>query len=189
MAAPELATTLASASQRARRLSAPAFCSSFAGLWIVTALGAGAELLEPGLTGATPPHPTLHATAAAIASIFTTNLRVLALPFLLIAVGCHTNRITRVAGDMSVAAVLAINAFCIGAAIGQWRTALMPYLPHLPLEYAAVAVAASAWIKVRQHTTRRPLLSTRETVVELVAATALLLAAAAVEVLLTPHAR
>jgi Stage II sporulation protein M len=188
MAAPELATTLVAASQRTPRLSAPA-CSAFAGLWIATALGAGAELLDPGLTGATPPHPTLHATPAAIASVFTTNLRVLALPFLLIAVGCHINRITRLAGDMSVAAVLAINAFRIGVAIGRWRTVLVPYLPHLPLEYAAVAVAASAWIKFRQHGISHPSLSTREAIVELVAATALLLAAAAVEVLLTPHAR
>lgn len=135
------------------------------------------------------PHPALRPSIQAIASILEANLRVLAAPFLLIVFGFHTTRPARAAGDVIVGAILAGNALHIGLAIGRWQARLIPYLPHLPLEYAAAVLATSAWLSARQRATRQQPQDTWATCLYAAGTTAALIAAALVEVLLTPHAR
>ena len=157
------------------------------GLLTVTVLGAGAELVDAHLFASTPPHPTLTPSVAAIAAIFATNLRVLAAPFLLIGFAFATGRRAAVIGDVIVAGVLLANTLDVGLALGRWQARLVPYLPHLPLEYLAAAAAAGAWVNARRHPDQRPLQALRASAGYAAAAVALLAAAAATEVLLTPH--
>ena len=67
------------------------------------ALGA----VNPGLAGATPPHPTLTGSVADALGILQNNLRVLAVPYLLWLLGFHTRRLARQAGDLLMFAVTA----------------------------------------------------------------------------------
>ena len=65
----------------------------------------------------------------------------------------------------------------------------MPYLPHLPLEYLAISVAAGAWLSARDRGARGPRQALRPTLTYVVVVVVLVVVAASVEVLLTPHAR
>jgi Stage II sporulation protein M len=191
MAATELTdgTTTTSASHRSAELRPRPVGYTLAALIVATALAGALEIVDRKLFISVPPHPTLHPTAQAIASIFTTNLRVLAAPFLLIAFGFHCTRAGRATGDLIIAAILSANALQIGLAIGRWQTRLVAYLPHLPLEYTALALAAGAWLSARQHGQHTRPHELRVTAVYAASATVLMLAAAVVEALLTPHAR
>jgi hypothetical protein len=92
------------------------------------------------------------------------------------------NRRARLTGDVLVAGILGGNALRVGLALGRWQDDLLAYLPQLPLEYLAAAVAASAWILGRRGGMKHHALRTQAPL------TALLLSgAAAAEVLLTPH--
>ena len=78
------------------------------------------------------------------------------------------------------------NAVAVGFALGRWRSALIPFVPQLPVEYLAAATAAAAWLDARRHAPARgPQLAAANAV----ATIGLAAAAAAIEVLLTPHAR
>lgn len=155
-----------------------------AGLIAVTAGGALLERAWPALAGATAPHPTLHPTLTVIAGILATNLRVLALPFILTLTRFQTSQPSRLIGDALVLGVLGANAISIGVELGRWQSQLIAYLPHLPLEYLAAATAAAGWTDARRRQASHPRASTTYA-----ASTVLLLAVAAlVEVLLTPHA-
>jgi hypothetical protein len=128
----------------------------------------------------------LHPSPGAIASILLNNLRVLAAPFILAGARFGATRVSRFTGDAIVATILAGNAIAVGLALGRWRGALIPFIPQLPIEYLAAATAAAVWIEAR-----RPASSpARRTAVTSAAVTiGLVAAAAAIEVLLTPHAR
>jgi len=159
-----------------------------AGLAALTAAGAGAGMIWPGLAGTTAPHPTLYPTLSAVVAIIANNGRVLALPFILTVTRFDTSRRPRQLADAVLALVLAVNAVNVGVELGRWQGRLLPYLPHLPVEYLAAATAAGVWVNARRHATRRQSTPAR-TVFAYAAGTLLLLAAAAViEVLLTPHA-
>lgn len=155
----------------------------------LTTVGAVLGVADHHLVASTRPHPALRPSVHAIASILATNVRVLAAPFLLIAFRFHTTRPARTAGDVIVSAILASNALHIGLVIGRWQTRLIPYLPHLPLEYTAAALATSAWLRARRRATHHQPHDTHATGRYAAGTTAALLAAALVEVLLTPHAR
>jgi hypothetical protein len=124
-------------------------------LWVagaiatLTLLTALASSLVPELGPATTPHATLHASAGEAVAIAVTNARTLALPLLLCAGRWHTGRLTRHAGDVVVVALVTANAALIGVALGRYPTRLPAYLPHLPLEDAALAIAAGAWLARR----------------------------------------
>ena len=147
-----------------------------------TALSAILAWAAPALAPATPPHPTLRASAGDLASILINNLRVLAAPFILVAARFERTRVGQLAGDAVIAMILAGNGVAVGLALGRWRSALIPFIPQLPVEYLAAATAATAWLDARRRRTG--------TAVRIAAATvALTAAAAAIEVILTPHAR
>lgn len=168
--------------ERARAHTAVAL---YAGLWALTALATAAALVAPSLAPNRAPHPTLEPTAAAVASILLNNTRVLAPPFLLAAFGFGSARSSRALGDLIVAAPAALLTISVGIAIGCWGERLLPYIPQLPIEYAAAAAAASVWVAHRRGA--RP--DVRSLARNAGVVLALLALAAALEVLATPHAR
>ena len=177
---------LASAEHNAarRRPDLRTICLCWVALGVATVVGAVAGVAWPALGPATRPHATLHPAASAVASILLNNLRVLAAPFILVAARFERARRSRLAGDTVVAAILAGNAIAVGLALGRWRGTLVPFLPQLPLEYLATATAAAAWLDARRRS------SALRIAIPYAGATITLTAgAAAIEVLLTPHAR
>ena len=181
---PDSASGKADAARRSPDLRS--ICLCWVALGVATVVGAVAATASPALGPATHPHATLHPSASAVASILLNNLRVLAAPFILVAARFDRARGSRLAGDAIVAAILAGNAIAVGLALGRWRGTLIPFLPQLPLEYLAAATAATAWLDAR----RCARSSGSRIAMPYAAATITLTAgAAAIEVLLTPHAR
>ena len=148
----------------------------------LTLLGELAAVTDPGLVATRPPHPALTGTIGDALSILAANARTLAIPFAFDLLGLAMSRPGRLLGDVGILAVTAISTVNVGLALGRWGTRLLPYIPQLPLEWAALAFAISAWLHTRdQQTSRRALLP----MAALTAA--LLIAAAAVETWATPH--
>ena len=161
-------------------------CLCWVALAAATAVCAAAAIAWPALGPASLPHATLHPSLDAIASILVNNLRVLAAPFILAAARFGATRSGRLAGDAIVATILVGNAIAVGLALGRWRSALIPFVPQLPIEYLAAATAAAAWLDARRHSPPR---GPEMAVANAAATIGLTAAAAAIEVLLTPHAR
>ena len=165
------------AREHARRLGGAAAC-----VWLLTAFGVVLARLVPGLAPSTHPHPTLHGTLGELESVIATNLRVLAAPFLLTVFRWPAGRVTRRLGDLLIAALIAENTITVGLAVGRWGERLLPYVPQLPLEWAALGIAGAAWLTARDGGRGRVL------AVYALATLALTISAAAVEVDFTPHA-
>ena len=182
-------TPVMGAQQHAARRELRSIAHAALGLIAATALGVALELVDRDLFTSTPPHPTLPPTVGAISSIVVTNLRVAAVPFILIAIRFASASSTRTAGDLILAGILFANTVRIGLAIGRWQTQLVPYLPHLPFEYLAISVAVGAWLSARERGVHDQRQELRTTVACAGVAVVLLVVAASVEVLLTPHAR
>ncbi len=148
----------------------------------VTLASSLVAFLDPSVAGSTPPHPTLTGSLNDWLGITAENLRGLAATFLLWLLGADKSRLGRRAGDVIVLAVIAVNAIPVGIALGRWQIRLIPYVPQLPLEWAALILAVSAWLTIRTST------ATRHQIAVLGASTAvLMLAAAALETWGTPH--
>ena len=111
----------------------------------------------------------------------------LAAPFILVAARFDRGRVSRVAGDTIVAAILTTATRSpSGSRSAAGAATLIPFVPQLPIEYLAAATAATTWLNARRHSAR----SAPSIAVTAAAATlGLTAAAAAIEVLLTPHAR
>jgi hypothetical protein len=148
----------------------------------MTAFGVLLGWLVPVLAGHTRPHPALSATLGTAAGILANNVRALALPFGLCLLGFPALRLSRHLGDLLVLAVVAVNTLTVGIELGRWRGQLIPYVPQLPLEWAALTIAVSAWFAARTHHADRRQLGHLA-----VAAVLLLVCAAAVETWGTPH--
>ncbi len=156
-------------------------------LTIITALAVGAipgastlarHLLRLTLTPRHNPPPTL---GAAI-SIAENNTQLCIWP-LLIGVLCATRRrLTLALVDIGVLAFLAGPALLVGSALGAYGPNTTRYLPHLPLEYAGIAIGAAGWLIDR----RRPL-TTRQRITALALTALALLCAAVIETTLVPH--
>lgn len=156
---------------------------AIAAVWLLTAIGVVVGLLAPELAPGGGPHPTLHGRAADVLSILTTNLRLLMMPLAVGLLGFQRSGPGRAFGDVLVGAVVTLNTLRVGLALGRYGTRLIPYIPQLPIEWLALALSASAWITARHGPQPRTL---RDRALQtLIAATA----AAAIEALLTPHAR
>jgi hypothetical protein len=112
-------------------------------------------------------------------AIWLANLRVLGL-LLLAALAARERRLTP-ALNAVVAVVLGANVVLVGLALGAYGLPLLPWLAHVPLEWAALAVGLAAYARARDHSPCLP------AVAKLGAAGAGLLAlAASVEVWATP---
>lgn len=165
-------------------LRAIAMC--WVGLAAATAFGAVVALALPAVAPSTHPHATLRPSAGVVVSILLNNLRVLAAPFILVAARFERAHGSRLIGDAIVTAILLGNAIAVGLALGRWRGALIPFIPQLPVEYLAASTAAATWIDARRDARRS---KPANTMTSAVATVALAVAAAAIEVFLTPHAR
>lgn len=138
-------------------------------------LGALLELkLDPAMT-ATP--RMSHALALAAH-----NIPICCWPLLLGLVGAHRSRRGRRVGDALVAVWLTVNVLGVGAAIGLYGPPLIPYIPQLPLEWAALAIGAGGWLSQRAHP-----LTVRGAVSLFAMAVVLLLAAGVIETFAVPH--
>jgi hypothetical protein len=148
----------------------------------LTGAGVLAGALDPRLAGGGHPHPTLTGTVGEAGGILLNNLRALAAPFLLIILRFPAARITRAVGDAAIAAILTVNCVTVGIQLGRWQGRLLPYLPHVPFEFSALACSTCAWLIARDDTKRR-----RDLTVLALAAVALLTGAACLETWATPH--
>jgi hypothetical protein len=147
-----------------------------------TAVGALAVIFTPRVASSTPPHPTLTGTLGEAESIVLNNLRAIVMPFGLILLGFPARRGGRVTGTIVVLAWLAVNCVPVGIALERWQGRLLPYLPHLPLEWAALACSTCAWLIARDTTGSR-----RHLIALALATLALLTSAACLETCATPH--
>jgi hypothetical protein len=148
----------------------------------LTAFGGLLGVLAPALAGNVRPHPALTGTLGTAAGIFANNLWLLAVPFALCLLGYNTDRVSRHTGDLLVLVLVAVNALRVGVELGRWRGQLIPYVPQLPLEWTALAIAASVWL-----TARTQAVSRRRLRILAAAIVLLLTTAAAVETWGTPH--
>jgi hypothetical protein len=111
------------------------------------------------------------------------NLRLSAWPLLLGPWGAHRSHIQSRAADALLLVLLIANASQVGAAVGAYGTrALLPYLPGLPLEWAAIALGATAWLRQRQRE-----MTPRSALATLTLIAILLLGAAVLETVAVPH--
>jgi hypothetical protein len=164
------------------RVHARRVAVSYAGLWMVTCVAVLVGAVAPSLAPGGHPHLTLHGTPGDFASIAIANTRVLSAPFLLALFRFPSDRRLRQLGDLLVVVLLGENALRVGLALGRDRGALLPFLPQLPLEWLAAALAAAAWLTLRTNGRRRTGVAYLAAVLVLVAA------AAAIETICTPHA-
>jgi hypothetical protein len=148
----------------------------------LTALGIGLAIADPALVGSARPHPTLTGSLADAAAILQNNARVLSAPFLLVVLGFPESRLGRGAGDLIVTGLMVASTIPVGLELGRWQGRLLPYLPQLPLEWAALALAVHAWFIARAgHLTVRELPALAAVLL------ALLTCAACLETWATPH--
>ena len=114
------------------------------GAVIGATLAAGlVAVLDPQIAGSTPLHPTLTGSLYDWVGITVENLRILAAPTLLWLLGAEKSRLGRQAGDVVVVAVIAVNTIPVGIALGRWQSRLVPYVPQLPLEWAALTLPSA----------------------------------------------
>jgi hypothetical protein len=150
----------------------------------LTALGIGLALVDPALTGSTRPHATLTGRLGDAAGILENNARVLSVPFLLVLLDFPQSRIGRHAGDVIVTALTAASTIPVGLELGRWQGRLLPYLPQLPFEWTALALAVNAWVVARSgHLTTRQLVQLAAVILTLLTCSACL------ETWVTPHKR
>ena len=148
---------------------------------------AGGVLL--GLAGValmrTPaPHDALSADTTTALALLRLNAAVALWPIALLGLGWHRISFGRRLGDTLVRAQLLGNGLVAGDALGQ-QPELWRYLPHLPLEWLALAIPVAAWVSARREDIsyeRHVLLAVA------VACLALLTLAAVVETYLVPIA-
>ena len=157
----------------------------YAGLWLLTALAVLAALADSTLGSSKRPQPTLHPTITTVIGVALSNARVLTPPFLFSLFRFGGARTTRAIADLVVAAPLVVVAVTVGATLGRWGGRLVPYVPQLPVEYLAAAAAAGVWVT----SGRAGRAKARELARQAAVVLALILIAAAIEVLATPHAR
>ncbi|MHB1538890.1 MAG: hypothetical protein ACYCUM_13875 [Solirubrobacteraceae bacterium] len=191
MAATELNSQLAAATTPPGAASlARAWAGSYLALCALTLAIAAAALLVPDapalarglldlkLSAHANPPPSI----AGALSIALENTLHASWPLSLGPLGARARRATRTLADAAVAANLLVCALLVGGALAGYGPAVLAYLPHVPLEWAGIAIGAGAWRIERT----RPL-SGRERAASLIAIISILLLAAAVETSLTPH--
>lgn len=110
------------------------------------------------------------------------NIPIFSWPLLLGAFGAHRSRFqTRVADGLLVACIF-VNTAQVGVGLGAYGWALLPYLPQVPLEWAAGALGVSAWL-----IQRRRALTVREGLAMFALIAVVLVCAAALESVAVPH--
>jgi hypothetical protein len=110
------------------------------------------------------------------------NIPIVSWPLLLGVMGAHRSRVGRGVADTMVAACVFANVLPVGAALGAYGAQLLPYLPHLPLEWGSLALGASGWL-----VQRRVALTVREGLGLFAVIAGVLVCAAILETVAVPH--
>jgi hypothetical protein len=110
------------------------------------------------------------------------NIPIVAWPLLLGVMGADRHRVGRRLADIVVLACILVNVVPVGVALGAYGTPLLPYVPQLPLEWAGLALGASAWV-VQRHRA----LTVRDGLAWFALIVGVLLCAAVVETVAVPH--
>lgn len=118
------------------------------------------------------PAPTLAGAGWLLAN----NVRATGWPLLAVALRAHRHG-RRVTGVVHAAVLVsaAANLLPVAAAIGVYRSQIVPYLPHLPLELYAITTGPATWLTCTRHPiTRRQLAAIAVTVLAALAGAAVL---------------
>ena len=120
---------------------------------------AGCALLAATLAlaiGATHTHPrdAISDSPAAVLSLLAHNAGVVGIPLALSALGWDRSAGLASVGDLLIAASLIANGGIVGWVAAHTGLQLAAYLPHLPFEWAALAIAAGAWLCLRRSAPR-----------------------------------
>jgi hypothetical protein len=147
----------------------------------LSALLAGApvrNLMRLALSASANPPPSL----ARVFTLAAHNLPICAWPLLLGSLRLPRGSPFRRVADIVVVACALANVLPVAAALGGYGWALLPYVPQLPLEWAALAVGYGSWVHERRYG-----LGAAERLRLLGVLSVLLLAAAALETCVVPH--
>ena len=136
------------------------------------------HVLGLSLSGDRNPRPDVEHVLALVVH----NIPIFAWPLLLGVMGAHRHRVGRRVADTVLLACVIVDTLQVGAALGAYGVALLPYIPNVPVEWAALALGASAWLVQR----RRPL-TLREGLVWLALIVGVVLCAATLETVAVPH--
>jgi len=110
------------------------------------------------------------------------NIPIASWPLLLGVLGAHRNRLATHVADGVLLACIIVNTLPVGVALGAYGGAVLPYLPHLPMEWGGLALGASAWLA-----RRRQALTVSEGIGMFALIACVLLCAAALETVAVPH--
>jgi len=189
MAAAEL-TRAAPPRTRSSHGPAGAFLATYTALWASTLIAATLTAAVPcvahtargalGLTLIPAQNPP--ATLGRVLRLGAHNLPIAAWPLLLGLAGIARSRPARHATDMLLAGCTLANTLPVGGAIGAYGGRLLPYIPQLPLEWAALAAGYCSWLVQRQHP-----ISGRQRVAWLALTAVLVVTSAAVETSAVPR--
>jgi hypothetical protein len=128
------------------------FAAAFVGLCALTLAAAGigelSRLIAPRLHLRPHTEPSIRLALGTWAH----NMRIAGWPLLAAALRMHRVRWRRRLVDAWLAISLVGNSVLVGAAIAAGGQRLLPYLVHLPFEWAAIALAASGWILASRRT-------------------------------------
>jgi hypothetical protein len=155
----------------------------YAALWLTTATAAVLARTSAHRDTAPAPHDALAASPHTALDLLAHNAPVALWPLAVTALDWPRLTGAAAIADALIAAHLLGHGLLVGSALGQhpdtWR-----YLPHLPLEWLALAIPAAAWCSARRHAESRlsPASLARATAVCLLA----LAGAAAIETYLVP---
>jgi hypothetical protein len=152
------------------------------GLTLLAALAVGAAGSAEALQSwfAFEPGPRKAGIGHAL-NIWLANLRVLGL--LLLAALAVQARHLRPVLDAVAVLIIGANVTLVGLALGAYGAPLLPWLAHVPLEWAGLAFGLAAYTRARDHTPCLPAVAQAGA-----AGAGLLALAAAVEVWATPLA-
>jgi hypothetical protein len=136
---------------------ARAWLSAYLWLWALTLAGAGLAALVAPAPAREVLHLTLAGRRAPPASLGRTlellahNLPIAAWPLLLSRLRTHEHAGARALADATVVLCALANALPVAIALGGYGTALLAYVPQLPLEWAALALGYGSWRVQREH--------------------------------------
>jgi hypothetical protein len=129
-------------------MSPRALVRCYAALWLATLLGAALALVGLRVLSAGVPHDALAARTSTALALLAHNAPVALWPLALTVLGWHALPLVRTAGDVLITGQLVAHGLIVGSALGQ-HPAVWRYLPHLPLEWLALALPAGAWLTAR----------------------------------------
>lgn len=117
----------------------------YGALWACTAAGVGLAALAGVELTTGAPRDALPARPGVAVDLFAHNALVMLWPLALLWLGWAQIPVARIVGDGLVSVHVVGHGLLIGSALGAhpdtWR-----YLPHLPVEWLALAVPAGAWL-------------------------------------------